>query len=844
MALLSISRPLRWLATTKDLVNDECMKQRPEDFYAPAPRMLHSKLFEESQLFSLLPIAVSVYDTSGTIINFNRKAAELWGRAPKAGDASERFCGSAALYEPEGKAIRHSDSPVALCLADGMTKKGVEMIIERPDLSRLRVKMDVSPIFSEEGNLLGAINCFSEMEHNAAVNNGKERLLQILKEGENQFYGVFQNLKTPLYTTDRQGRITFYNKAAANLWGREPEINKETWQGSVWSNQTSDDSNLEDLPVQFQPDSGKELVVEKRDGTRAIVVPYPTPLYDGSGNVSGNIIVLIDITDRKVAEKALLDSERRYRSVLQGMPVAIYTIDSQGYISTYNKAAASLWGREPEIGKELWSGSWKIYNPDGSELPLEQCPMARTLREAKPIFGEEILVVRPDGSMRHVAPHPQPIFNESGELTGAINMLIDVTDIKISNEELREREAKYRQLSSSLETLVEEKTLDLKRKNEELQRSEERYHKMVEEVEDYAIILLDSRGLIQNWNKGAEKIKGYKEEEIVGKSFSQFYLPADQERGLPHILLERARQTGKAVHEGWRQRKDGSQFWGSIVLTALHDDHNNVIGFSKVTRDLTERKIAEDKMREYNNELEFQNKELEQFAYAASHDLKEPLRKIHFYNCSIAENDANHLDEKSREYLNRSINAVRRMTDLIEDLLMYSRTTSNIDSFQEVDLNEIVDEIALLHNEEFDQKKVIMQVQKLPVLWGVPFQFKQLMANLVNNAIKYKHPERQLVITIRNEEIAKGSEIREREIEAEQFYNHISVSDNGIGFEAQYSEKIFEIFQRLSNHSGAKGSGIGLAICKKIVQNHRGFIRASGNVNEGAKFDIYLPVAG
>src|SRR5215204_1521255 len=332
---------------------------------------------------------------------------------------------------------------------------------------------------------------------------------------------------------------------------------------------------------------------------------------------------------------------------IQGMPVAIYTTDSDGYVRMYNQAAVQLWGREPEVGKDLWCGSWKVYSPDGSEVSPHEYPVARTLKEKRAITGEEIVVMRPDGTRRNVAPHPQPIFNESGDLTGAINILLDVTNIRLSQQQiLRESEAKHRLLYNSLERLANEKTMDLMKKNEELKQGEERYHKMVEEVEDYAIIFLDKDGIIQNWNKGAEKIKGYTEKEIIGKSFSEFYLPSDREHGLPNRLLAKARESGKAIHEGWRLRKDGSQFWGSIVLTALHDSENNILGFSKVTRDLTERKLAEDKAREYSVELQFQNRELEQFAYAASHDLKEPLRKIHFYNCSIAENAAHQLDEK------------------------------------------------------------------------------------------------------------------------------------------------------------------------------------------------------
>ena len=529
---------------------------------------------------------------------------------------------------------------------------------------------------------------------------------------------------------------------------------------------------------------------------------------------------------------------------IQRIPVAICTTDSEGYIRMYNQAAVQLWGRKPAVGKDLWCGSWKIYSLDGSELSPGEYPIARILKERRAVTGEEIVVVRPDGSRRNVAPHPQPIFNESGDLTGAINILFDVTNIRLSQQQtLRESEAKHRLLYKSLERLADEKTRDLMRKNDELKQSEERYHKMIEEVEDYAIILLDKEGVIQNWNKGAEKIKGYKESEIVGKSFSEFYRPADRENGLPNKLLNQAREFGKAIHEGWRLRKDGSQFWGSIVLTALHDTENNVLGFSKVTRDLTERKVSEDKSREYSNELEFQNKELEQFAYAASHDLKEPLRKIHFYNCSIVENEANHLDEKSRDYLERSINAAKRMSQLIEDLLMYSRTTSTVESYQPVNLNDIVAEIGMLHKEEFEQKKITMEIETLPVVEGVPFQFKQLMSNLINNAIKYKNPSRQLIIKISNEAMISGYRINDRDAEHDREYYHIAVTDNGIGFEEQYAEKIFEIFQRLNNSPVTKGSGIGLAICKKIVQNHRGFIKAHGKVNQGARFDIFIPVS-
>jgi PAS domain S-box-containing protein len=526
-------------------------------------------------------------------------------------------------------------------------------------------------------------------------------------------------------------------------------------------------------------------------------------------------------------------------TLLDLIPFAIYITDKHGLITYYNHTAIELWGREPQP-VELWSGSFQLENSHGTKISPDRSSMALCIKNKEPLIDEEMVIVRPDGSFRNVTSQSYPLFEDSGEITGGIHIIIDNTKIKNTESALKESEKKYKELASSLEKTIDEKIRDLKIKNNELKNSEERYHKMVEEVEDYAIILLDKDGIIQNWNKGAEKIKGYTDEEIIGKSFYNFYLPEDRQNGLPQKLLKQAREKGKAIHEGWRLRKDGSRFWGSIVLTALHDQDKNIIGFSKVTRDLTERKTAEDKMEEYTNQLLFQNKELEQFAYAASHDMKEPLRKIHLYNSSIYESCADKLDEKSREYLNRSINAARRMNDLIEDLLSYSKTTSTIENFEEVDLNEVVEEIMLVHREEFEQKEVSIAIEKLPVITGVAFQLKQMMFNLINNSIKYKHPDRKVRIEITNE-LINGSEIGELTADPKNKYYKISIKDNGVGFEPQYAEKIFDIFQRLNNSPATKGSGIGLAICKRIVQNHHGFITATGKLNAGANFDIYLP---
>jgi len=348
------------------------------------------------------------------------------------------------------------------------------------------------------------------------------------------------------------------------------------------------------------------------------------------------------------------------------MPCAVYMTDAQGYLKFYNDAAIALWGRKPVLGEDRWCGTLRGYNLQGDQVPLSEFPMAIALKEKKELPPQELVIERPDNTRRIVQAMPKPLFDNFGELVGGINILVDITEIREAEKALRDK---------------------IIRQNEQLKHGEERYHRMISEVQDYAILMLDSDGIIMNWNAGAEKIKGYSESEIVGRHFRVFYTPEDQKTGLPEILIDEARRNGKAIHEGWRKRKDGGLFWGSIVITALHNDSGEIIGFSKVTRDLTARKIAEDQQRRYANDLEFQNRELQQFAYAAAHDMKEPLRKLRFYNSSVKESLAGRLSEKEALYLNRSIEAAGRMQTLIDDLLAYSTNTMQGEAFTWVDLN-------------------------------------------------------------------------------------------------------------------------------------------------------------
>jgi len=388
---------------------------------------------------------------------------------------------------------------------------------------------------------------------------------------------------------------------------------------------------------------------------------------------------------------------------------------------------------------------------------------------------------------------------------------------------------------------------ELELKNKELRQSEERYHRMILEVQDYAIILLNKEGIVQNWNKGAEKIKGYKADEIIGKSFSTFYTIEDRENKIPEKLLEEARSTGKATDENFRVRKDGTKFWGSVVITALHDDKNEIIGFVKVTRDLTERKQAEEliqakaaELETKNTELEKMNKELQSFAYISSHDLQEPLRKIQTFATRIIEKEKDKLSDNAKEQFTRMQNAANRMQTLIDDLLSYSRTSTFERIFEKTDLGTIIEEVKEDLKDDIKEKQASIEVAEMCEAFIIPFQFRQMMHNLIGNSLKFASPEQPSQIKIKSE-IAKGIKFNSERLSPESMYFHISVSDNGIGFDPQYNERIFEVFQQLHGKNKYKGTGIGLSIVKKIVENHNGIITAKGELGKGARFDIYIP---
>jgi light-regulated signal transduction histidine kinase (bacteriophytochrome) len=228
------------------------------------------------------------------------------------------------------------------------------------------------------------------------------------------------------------------------------------------------------------------------------------------------------------------------------------------------------------------------------------------------------------------------------------------------------------------------------------------------------------------------------------------------------------------------------------------------------------------------------------FNYAASHDLQEPLRKIQTFVSRLSEKEENNLSDAGKEFMVRINSSVERMRILIEDLLQYSRTTKTEKVFEHSNLNDLLDNAIIDLAQFIEEKKATITNQTLPELKVIPFQIQQLFMNLINNSLKYSKADVAPEIKIACKKVTAADEEMLPKSSKDKFYK-ITFKDNGIGFEQEYSEKIFVLFNRLHNKNEYEGTGIGLAICKKIVDNHRGFIFATGKLDAGATFTIYLP---
>lgn len=365
---------------------------------------------------------------------------------------------------------------------------------------------------------------------------------------------------------------------------------------------------------------------------------------------------------------------------------------------------------------------------------------------------------------------------------------------------------------------------------------EQRLQAIINSAIDGVITINDS-GIIESANPSAVKMFGYQEAELLGRNVSMLMPQPDKSRHDSYINNYKHTRNPKIIGVGREvtgQRKDGSKFPFFLGVTEVELQGETI--FVGVVHDLSELKLSQEKLRRYAAELERSNRELQDFAYVSSHDLQEPLRKIQAFGDRLLRMEKDNLSDQGRDYLQRMLNASSRMQTLINDLLSFSRVTTKARPFQNVDLNVIVAEVLSDLEILIEQKNAKINVPELPVIEGDHTQIRQLFQNLIHNALKFSREGVQPEVTITLREFSNNQHLSST---PGDIMVEIGVSDNGIGFDTKYLDRIFHIFQRLSGHK-YEGSGIGLAICKKIATRHGGSISATSEVGQGSTFIVTL----
>ncbi len=364
---------------------------------------------------------------------------------------------------------------------------------------------------------------------------------------------------------------------------------------------------------------------------------------------------------------------------------------------------------------------------------------------------------------------------------------------------------------------------------EQVRAREEVFHMLVGQVKDYAIFMLDPEGRVMSWNEGAERIKGYGAEEVIGRHFSCFYTPEDIARHHPLEGLETATKEGRFEDAGWRVRKDGSRFWANVVITALKDETGKLRGFSKVTRDITARKKAEEELQALNRELQqttvdltAANKELEAFTYSVSHDLRAPLRHLDGFSKLLVDDHRAGLSPDAQEYVATIRDSAIHMGMLIDDLLNLARVGRKQLDMQVAGLNSLVEEVKRDLNHANPDRDIEWKVETLPFVECDPALMKQVFVNLLANAVKFTRPRNPAVIEVG--------------VTSQDGARAVFVRDNGVGFSMKYANKLFGVFQRLHRSEDFEGTGVGLATVQRIIHKHRGRVWAEAALDKGATF--------
>jgi PAS domain S-box-containing protein len=520
-------------------------------------------------LLQALPIGAVICDRDGMVVHYNPCAAELWGRSPAPG---RLHLSEICKIDDATDAAPDDAAPLAAALA-GQSRHDLPLIVERGDGTRLTVLSNIDPLTDASGNIVGALCCFQD-------SSASERAHDEVRRSQELLHTVVETTPECVKIVARDGTLRYMNPAGLQMIGARDASEVEgasiieviaPEERDVWRANHERICAGEKLTWSFD-------IVGLR-GTRRHMETHGAPMLLPDGETA-HLAVTRDITQRRRDEDALRISERHCRELLETLPAAVYTTDAAGNITFYNRAAVELAGRQPELGDQ-WCVTWRLYTPDGTPLPHEQCPMAIALKENRPIRGVEAIAERPDGTLVPFMPYPTPLRDASGTLVGAVNMLVDLTERKHAEAALRD--------------------------------SEERFRRVFEQSPlGKATAGPDFR--FRSVNPALCRMLGYREDELIGRELLDFVHPEDRETCLAQGRALIAAELSQIQLEERFLKKSGDPIWVSVTVGPIRDPAGNYLYGLAIVEDIDERRRVSERLHQSEQRLRELNDRLEQLA--------------------------------------------------------------------------------------------------------------------------------------------------------------------------------------------------------------------------------------
>ncbi len=607
------------------------------------------------------------------------------------------------------------------------------------------------------------------------------------------------------YHLDVEGndRILYLSKNSIKLWGVEAKVAMEDIS-LLWSKIYPEDVPAMAQSIYRSADTMKEWNWEWRyyhpDGNLKWQKGVGTPQRLPDGSTLWDSII-IDITAIKSTDEKLKEINERYEYVLKATNDAIWDWKVEDDEVFWGATHSQLFGEIPSPGlSDLQKVITRLHPEELDEL-LKNC--SETIKSNLTNWSYEHRYLKANGKYAQVSNKAIIIRNNKGKAIRVIGAMSDITLRKHAEEAIRGSEERQK--------LIMNAALD-------------------------AIICINMEGMITFWNPQAEIMFGWKEDEVMGKKLSEFIMPTihrkSHEKGMETYKNSSKGPILNKLLELPGVRKNGQEFPVELTILPIKQDGDEF--FCAFMRDITERKLAESKLLELNNslinqtkELEASNQNLEQFAYVASHDLQEPLRMISGFMQQLDKRYGQDLDENGRKFIHYAVDGANRMRQIILDLLEFSRAGRTDEKTETIVLQYLLEDIKILFAKAISDKNAQIEIGEMPQIQGSISPIRQVFHNLIGNAVKYSIKDKPVRINI--------------ECTDKDTYWQFSIQDNGIGIPAEFLDKIFVIFQRLHTREEYEGTGIGLAITKKIVETMGGKIWVESEPNHGSTFYFTLP---